>query len=123
MTPGRNSWFAERRLDWIDDQLLGGLRIRREDMARYFAITPQCAGNDLARFTRLYPEALWYDRTYRVFLAAATFYESRRGSTDERRQAWSTWLPELAPAARVTTRRPRQRLRRSRRRQPGDERW
>ena len=72
------SWFTERRLDFIDWCLSCNAGVRRADLVKTFGISVPKASTDLKEFQRLYPKAMKYDATAKMYVPAKTAYKEQR---------------------------------------------
>jgi len=63
------NWFAERRLEWIEEtvRIFGFIRIAH--IQRKFEISRPQASNDLAEFQRRRPGRIVYDKSAKQYVA------------------------------------------------------
>jgi WYL domain-containing protein len=66
-------WGQERRLEFIDFRLLWDGRINRAELVEFFGMSIQQASLDLAKYMELAPGNLEYNRSQKVYRAAAAF--------------------------------------------------
>jgi hypothetical protein len=76
----KRNWFVERRLDYIDWMMVASEGIHRFDLMRTFGISMPQASADLNLFLRLYPGAMTYDKSAKVYVPEPG-YKPRRGMT------------------------------------------
>lgn len=67
------SWGVQRRLEFIDFRLHWERMVNRSDLVEFFRISPQQASADLARYARLAPNNLEYDKSLKTYRASAAF--------------------------------------------------
>jgi hypothetical protein len=82
------SWALDRRLDFIDDQLVNPGQLRRQTLCAYFGVSLQQASVDLGEFQSRHPGAMRYDASRKRYVPVAAPYASVRGSIPARRIAW-----------------------------------
>jgi len=78
------SWGPERRLEFVDFRLQWDGRLNRADLIEHFGISVPQASADIAKYTELAPKNLEYDRSERVYVAAASFRPFFASSSTER---------------------------------------
>lgn len=66
-------WSQERRLEFIDFRLRWDGQLNRGDLTDFFGISVPQASLDIAKYLELAPGNLSYDRSARVYVAAARF--------------------------------------------------
>lgn len=77
----KSTWARERRLDFIDWQLLTTGRAQRADLVRTFDLSVPQAANDFAAFRARYPGAMRYDASRKAYVPTKAPYQTRRGWT------------------------------------------
>jgi hypothetical protein len=75
------TWFVERRLDYVDFRLVTAGFVNRSHLQETFGISEMQASATLQLFLRLYPGAMWYDKTDKHYCRQLNSYTSRRGMT------------------------------------------
>lgn len=100
-------WGIERRLEFIDFRLYWEGRINRSDIMRAFALSVQQASADIARYQKLAPDNLAYDRSAKRYLAAPAYrpvfkvddsgryLAQLRSLAENLIQAEESWLAEI----------------------------
>lgn len=66
-------WGQERRIEFIDFRLQWDGRVNRSDLIEFFRISVPQASLDFARYLKLAPENIEYDRSEKAYLATAQF--------------------------------------------------
>lgn len=66
-------WGPERRLEFIDFRLLWDGTINRSELVDFFGISTQQASSDLARYAKLAPGNLSYDKRAKTYRVTADF--------------------------------------------------
>lgn len=66
-------WGQERRLEFVDFRLQWDGRLNRVDLIEHFGISVPQASLDIAKYIELAPKNLVYDRSERLYVAAADF--------------------------------------------------
>ncbi|MHB8724023.1 MAG: WYL domain-containing protein [Casimicrobiaceae bacterium] len=69
----KERWGPERRREFIDFRLQWDGKINRAELVEHFGISIQQASADLARYSELAPDNLVYDKSAKVYRAAARF--------------------------------------------------
>lgn len=86
------NWAAERRLDFIEDQLVRRRRINRADLERFFGVSTPKASQDINAYLALNSN-VQYDKREKTYVPTAGFMPVRHSSAD-RRNAWAVWDPD-----------------------------
>ncbi len=73
-----STWFAERRIDFIDGRLAEHGEIRREHIMAAFSVSVMQASKDLGVYRRLYPNSIIYDFKRMLYRPRRTPYKPRR---------------------------------------------
>jgi hypothetical protein len=68
--PPRSRWREQLRLQFIDWRLLWDGRLNRADLTAFFGVSVPQASLDIAAYQALAPEAMRYDRSAKVYVAA-----------------------------------------------------
>jgi hypothetical protein len=66
----RLRWFTQYRMDWIAETLRIFGFINREHIERKFGVSTPQASADLSSFMRLYPHAMFYNKSAKRYEAA-----------------------------------------------------
>ncbi len=77
-------WGVRRRLEFIDFRLFWDGRFNRSDLAHTFGISPQQASADIARYEKIAPQNLRYDRAEKAYRRDLAFAPAFIGETIER---------------------------------------
>lgn len=82
------TYAANRRLDFIDHRLLTHGQLERADIERTFGVSNSQASGDIQAFLAAHRGAMKYDKSMRRYVPRKQPYESRRGWTPARIEAW-----------------------------------
>ena len=85
------SWFADRRLDFIEDRLVRHRRVNRAEIITYFQVSAAVASGDIQAYLQANPH-VDYDKSAKCYVAGRNFMPVRRSRAD-RRNAWAVWDP------------------------------
>lgn len=78
------SWFADRRLDFIDWRLATHGEVRREHLMTTFGISQQQASMDIQAFLADHSGAMTYDKNRKLYAPAHNPYRPRRNIQRDR---------------------------------------
>lgn len=83
-----SSWEFERRLDFVEDQLIEFGRVSRPVLCRYFDLSPGHAGRAITAYCELNPLVMYDSRMKAFRWKDPAKPRPVRGSTPSRRAAW-----------------------------------
>lgn len=110
----RLRWGVQRRLEFIDFRLFWDGRFNRSDLSATFAISAQQASADIARYEKIVPANLRYDRAEKAYVRTDDFSPAFIGETIERyllqlvamENRWmrpgDTWFDAVPPVEVIT---------------------
>lgn len=78
------SWGLEKRLQFIDFRLRWEGRINRTDLTEHFGLSVPQASLDIAKYSKLAPGNLWYDKSSKTYLATDSFEPCYQRSSAQR---------------------------------------